>query len=194
MPSKSSSSRKEGSDMTRTLFRKKLVHSIVTALVVAGVATGVFYSRAAAAQNDNGHVLIADQFNNRVIEVDRQTHQVVWQFGNGSDLPGPHSVVGTNDAERFGPLTLISGTGTPPGLPGCSDTVNGCPDNRVFIVDPRGNIIWQYGQAGVAGSGPNQLNTPVQSLFLISFPYHYGPRVLITDQANQRVILVNLNH
>ncbi|HUA80815.1 MAG TPA: hypothetical protein VL997_10615 [Dyella sp.] len=180
--------------MARTVLQKKLLHSLVAALVVAGVATGVLYSRAAAAQDDNGHILIADQFNNRVIEVDRKTHQVVWHFGNGSDLPGPHSVVGVNDAERFGPLTLISGTGTPPGLPGCSDTVNGCPDNRVFIVDPSGNIIWQYGQAGVGGSGPDQLNTPVQALFLISFPHHPGPHVLIADQANQRVILVGLNH
>lgn len=180
--------------MTPMLHNKKLVHAVLAGLIVAGVATGTLYARPAAAQNDNGHVLIADQFNNRVIEVDRKTHQVVWHFGNGSDLPGPHSVVGVNDAERFGPLTLISGTGTPPGLPGCSDTVNGCPDNRVFIVDPRGNIIWQYGQAGIGGSGPNQLNTPVQALFLISFPGHLGPHVLIADQANQRVILVNLNH
>jgi len=180
--------------MRRTLFKQKLVHSIVASLVVAGVATGLLYSKAAAAQSDTGHVLIADQFNNRVIEVDRKTHQVVWHFGNGSDLPGPHSVVGVNDAERFGPFTLISGTGTPPGLPGCSDTVNGCPDNRVFIVDPNGKIIWQYGQAGVSGAGPNQLNTPVQALFLISFPHHPGPHVLIADQANQRIILVNLHH
>lgn len=185
---------KEGTDMRHILLKKKLAHFVVTALTIAGVATGLLYARAAAAHDDNGHVLIADQFNNRVIEVDRHTHQVVWHFGNGSDLPGPHSVVGVNDAERFGPFTLISGTGTPPGLPGCSDTVNGCPDNRVFIVDMRGNILWQYGQAGVAGSGPNQLNTPVQALFLVSFPRHYGPHVLIADQANQRVILVNLHH
>lgn len=180
--------------MTPMLHNKRLARAVLAGLTVAGIATGLLYARPAAAQNDNGHVLIADQFNNRVIEVDRKTHQVVWHFGNGSDLPGPHSVVGTNDAERFGPLTLISGTGTPPGLPGCSDTVNGCPDNRVFIVDPQGNIIWQYGQAGVAGSGPNQLNTPVQALFLINFPGHPGPHVLIADQANERVILVNLNH
>ncbi|GGA30066.1 hypothetical protein [Dyella nitratireducens] len=180
--------------MTPILRNKKLVHAVLASLVVAGVASGTLYAGPAHAQNDNGHVLIADQFNNRVIEVDRRTHQVVWHFGNGSDLPGPHSVVGTNDAERFGPFTLISGTGTPPGLPGCSDTVNGCPDNRVFIVDPNGNIIWQYGQAGIGGSGPDQLNTPVQSLFLISFPGHLGPHVLITDQVNERVILVNLDH
>jgi hypothetical protein len=180
--------------MTRTPLKKKLVHAMVVALAVTGVSLGILYAKAAIAQDDNGHVLIADQFNNRVIEVDRYTHRVIWHFGNGSDLPGPHSVVGTNDAERFGPLTLISGTGTPPGLPGCSDTVNGCPDNRVLIVDPNSNIIWQYGYAGVSGAGPNQLNTPVQSLFLISFPKHPGPHVVITDQGNQRVILVNLNH
>lgn len=147
----------------------------------------------AVAQSE-GNILIADQFNNRVVEVNPATHKVVWHFGNGSDLPGPHSVVGTNDAERIGPLTLISGTGTPPGLPGCDNATVGCPDNRVLVVDPGGNILWQYGQAGVSGSGPDQLNTPVQSLFLISFPGHEGPHVLITDQANQRVILVNLDH
>jgi hypothetical protein len=183
----------EESPVAHAMFQKPIVRQLVTALIVAGVAAGAFYTRAAFAQ-DTGHIVIADQFNNRVVEVDRATHQVVWHFGNGSDLPGPHSVVGVNDAERFGPFTLISGTGTPPGLPGCSDTVNGCPDNRVFIVDPNGNIIWQYGQAGVSGDGPNQLNTPVQSLFLISFPQHLGPHVLITDQANQRIILVNFNH
>lgn len=180
--------------MKQSRLQTTTVHRMATAIAATLVVASVFYAHPVAAQNDNGPVLIADQFNNRVIEIDRATHHVVWHFGNGSDLPGPHSVVGVNDAERFGPFTLISGTGTPPGLPGCSDTVNGCPDNRVFIVDPSSNIIWQYGQAGVAGAGPDQLNTPVQALFLTSFPGHPGPHVLIADQANQRIILVNLFH
>jgi hypothetical protein len=142
------------------------------------------------------HILIADQFNNRVIEVDRRTHKIAWQFGDGSDHPGLHSVVGTNDAERVGPYTLISGTGIPPSnppLPGCSDSTNGCPDNRVFLVNQQGRIVWQYGQnGGKSGSGPNQLNTPVQAAFLSSFPGHSGFGVLITDQANERIIVVDL--
>ena len=149
----------------------------------------------AADFNDRGNIVIADQFNNRVIEIDPHTHAILWQFGNGSDKAGPHSIVGTNDAERFGPLTLISGTGIPPAsppLPGCSDPVNGCPDNRVIIVTPAGRIVWQYGQAGVAGFGPNELNTPVHALVTTAFPGHRGLHVLITDQANSRVILVNL--
>jgi hypothetical protein len=148
----------------------------------------------AHAQGDQSNILISDQFNNRVIEVDPKTHKVVWTFGDGSDTPGPHSVVGVNDAQRVGPLTLIAGTGTPPGLPGCSDTVNGCPDNRVFLVDHAGSIVWQYGQGGVSGSGPNQLNTPVQATFVSDFPGHPGFGVLISDQANERVILVSIEH
>jgi hypothetical protein len=137
--------------------------------------------------NTKGDVLIADQFNNRVIEVNSQ-HQVVWQFGNGSNVAGPHSIVGTNDAERVGNLTLIAGTGTPPGAdPSCTQAA-GCPDNRVILVDQAGDIVWQYGKAGVTGSGFDQLNTPVQNTYLPNGD------ILITDQGNQRVIEVNRAH
>ena len=84
--------------------------------------------------NQPGNILISDQFNNRVIEINRQ-HKVVWHFGNGSSVAGPHSVVGVNDVERIGTLTLIAGTGTPPATdPSCTKP-NGCADNRVFLVN-----------------------------------------------------------
>ncbi len=145
--------------------------------------------RAAPARGFNtpGDILIADQFNNRVIEVNRH-HQVVWRFGNGSSVAGPHSVVGVNDAERVGTLTLISGTGTPPGADPSCKAKAGCPDNRVFLVNRFGHIVWQYGMAGVTGAGFNQLNTPVQATYLPN------GHILITDQCNQRVIEVNRNH
>src|SRR2546421_2341750 len=137
--------------------------------------------------NQPGNILIADQFNNRVVEVDRQ-HRVVWHFGDGSSVAGPKSIVGTNDAERVGDLTLIAGTGTPAGAdPSCSDP-NGCVDNRVILVNEAGRIVWQYGTAGVTGAGANQLNTPVQATAL---PNH---DVLITDQGNERVIEVTPDH
>ena len=124
--------------------------------------------------NTPGNVLISDQYNNRVIEVNPKNHKVVWRFGNGSSVAGPHSVVGVNDAQRIGPFTLVAGTGVPAGAePTCP---NGCGDNRVMIVDPSGNIIWHYGHAGVAGSGPDQLNTPVQNTWLPNghILYAYG--------------------
>jgi len=137
--------------------------------------------------NQPGNVLIADQFNNRVVEVDRY-HRVVWKFGDGSSVAGPKSIVGTNDAERVGDLTLIAGTGTPAGAdPSCSDP-NGCVDNRVILVNENGKIVWQYGTAGTTGAGANQLNTPVQATAL---PNH---DVLITDQGNERVIEVTPDH
>lgn len=137
--------------------------------------------------NTKGDIIISDAFNNRVVEVNA-SHQVVWQFGDGSDVAGPHSVVGTNDVERVGSLTLIAGTGTPAGADPSCPKANGCPDNRVMLVNRAGHIVWQYGQAGVTGSGFNQLNTPVQNTYLP------GGNILITDQGNQRIIEVNPQH
>ena len=183
--------------MTRSNDRRGM-RTVVGSLLMAGVALVVLptpeYAFTQERNGESGHVLISDQFNNRVIEVNQATHKIVWSFGNGADVAGPHSVVGVNDAERFGPFTLISGTGIPPSsppLPGCSDPVNGCADNRVFIVGPGGNILWQYGQAGVTGAGWNQLNAPVQAAVLSGFPGHPGFHVIITDQGNQRIILVD---
>jgi outer membrane protein assembly factor BamB len=167
------------------------VVAALAGLSILGVGTAASASvRPAMANggfNTRGDILIADQFNNRVVEVNRQ-HQVVWQFGDGSSVPGPHSIVGTNDAERVGGLTLISGTGTPAGAdPSCANP-NGCPDNRVILVNEAGHIVWQYGQAGVTGSGFDQLNTPVQSTYLPNGD------ILITDQVNERVIEVTRSH
>ena len=137
--------------------------------------------------NSRHNTLIADQFNNRVIEVDR-TGKIVWQFGLGPTDFSPASIIGTNDAQRVGELTLMAGTGTPGGQPEAPNCTNpsGCPDNRVILVDRHGNIVWQYGRFGVTGSGPDQLNVPVQNTWL---PNRH---VLITDQANERIIEVDV--
>lgn len=133
--------------------------------------------------NTPGNILISDQYNNRLIEVNPDNNKVVWRFGNGSSVAGPNSVVGVNDAQRVGVNTLVAGTGVPAGAePTCP---NGCPDNRVMLVGPHGNIRWQYGQAGVTGAGWNELNTPVQNTWLAN------QDVLITDQGNMRVIEVD---
>ena len=131
------------------------------------------------------HLLIADQFNNRVIEIDRQG-TIHWTFGDGSSSPGPHSVVGPNDAERLpNGDTLICGSGAPQGPDPTCKTSGGCQDNRVLIVDSSGAIKWQYGQnGGVSGRGPNQLNAPVCARLLP------GGNVLIADQGNNRIIEV----
>jgi hypothetical protein len=153
------------------------------------VASSALPARAQESEfNKRGNVLIADQFNNRVIEVNSHG-EIVWQFGLGPADFSPASIIGTNDAQRVGELTLMAGTGTPGGQPEAPNCTNptGCPDNRVLLVDRDGNIVWQYGQFGVTGSGPDQLNVPVQNTWLPNF------HVLITDQANERIIEVDLD-
>jgi len=135
--------------------------------------------------NTPGNVLISDQFNNRAVEVDR-TGKIVWTFGSGNPKlcnPGPGAIIGLNDAERLsGGLTLLAGTGIPSGS---QSYPKGCNDNRVIVVNQQGQIVWQYGQAGVTGSGPNQLNTPV---FAIQLP---NRNIMVVDQANNRVIEID---
>jgi len=133
--------------------------------------------------NQPGNILIADQFNNRVIEISPDG-DIIWSFGLGPNDFSPRSIIGVNDAQRVGAFTLMAGTGTPAGV--IPQAPDGAPDDRVILVDPSGKIVWQYGQFGQAGSGPDLLDTPVQSTWLPD------AHVLITDQANNRIIEVNL--
>src|SRR6266851_5844424 len=137
--------------------------------------------------NQLGNILITDQFNNRVIEIDKSGN-IVWQFGSGPGNITASAIIGTNDAERVNDLTLMSGTGIPPAPTSTTHCKKGCVDNRVLLVDRRGNIVWQYGEFGVTGSGFNQLNTPVQNTYL--HQSNGDDHILITDQGNGRIIEV----
>ena len=162
---------------------------VVTATIVAvTVSASTAAPRKAAAVpkgfNRVGNILLTDQFNNRVLELNPKTKRIVWRFGTGSFVAGKKTVVAPNDAERIpGGRTLIAGTGAPAGTAGYPPA--GAQDNRVFIVNAQKKIVWQYGKAGVAGSGPNQLNAPVAAIYLPN------GHIVITDQGNQRVIEVN---
>lgn len=162
--------------------------------------------------NRCGNILISDQFNNRVIETtDRGT--IVWSYGKGPTNFTSSSIIGVNDAQRVGSKTLMAGTGIPAGVD--ENAPNGVVDNRVILVNKRGDILWQYGQFGLTGNTYNLLNTPVQCTYVPPRKHCYdkhdkhdkhhhdkhhdnkchkalnGGTVLITDQGNQRVIEVN---
>jgi outer membrane protein assembly factor BamB len=135
--------------------------------------------------NTPGNILIADQFNNRVVEADA-SGRIVWQFGLGPNNFSSRSVLGVNDAERVGAYTLMVGTGIPAGVNSLAP--DGAVDNRVMLIDQSKRIVWQYGVFQQTGFGANRLNTPVQATWLPN------SHVLITDQGNNRVIEVDLNH
>lgn len=164
----------------------KLSYLAAGALVLGAVSSTVLAGPVKPAKfNHHGNILISDQFNNRVIEADNNGN-IVWSWGLGPNDFSANSILGVNDAERVGNDTLMAGTGIPAGVdPNCPA---GCADNRVVLVDEAGNILWQYGQFGVTGSGPNELNAPVQAT------YTPDNTVYITDQGNQRVILVDMNN
>ena len=158
-----------------------LAAAVAGAVLHGGAPAGAW--TAPGTFNQPGNILIADQFNNRVIEVDK-SGTIVWSWGLGPHDFSANSPLGVNDSERVGNDTLMAATGIPPKVD--SNCKKGCPDNRVLLVDPNGNIMWQYGQFGVTGNGPNELNAPVQST--------WTPKktVFITDQGNQRVIEVDM--
>ena len=163
--------------------------SVSSALLFAGAMALAVSASAGGSMlnhqfNRSGNILIADQFNNRVIEA-TPAGDIVWHFGLGPNDFSAKSIIGCNDAQRVGTFTLMAGTGTPPGA--VPQATNGAVDNRVILVDPFGRIVWQYGRFGKTGSGPNLLNTPVQCTWLPNTD------VLITDQGNNRIIEVNLN-
>jgi hypothetical protein len=132
----------------------------------------------AAADAGTPNTVIADQFNNRVIEV-TPAGQIVWSFGDGKSVPGPTSVVAPNDAERLpNGQTLIAGTGTGAGTePACPPDGGGCPDNRVILVGTDGGVAWEYDDDG-------GLSSPVCAAMLP------GGNILVTDQGNARIIEV----
>jgi len=173
--------------------RFKIFGSLLVPALLAATLAVTLSSVPASGGDDEfnrpGNTLIADQFNNRVIEVS-PSGKIVWQFGLGPADFTPSSIIGTNDAQRVGPFTLMAGTGTPPNQPEspeCNNfNPNGCMDNRVLLVDRAGHIVWQYGQFGVSGNGADQLSTPVQNTWLPNW------HVLITDQGNGRIIEVRV--
>lgn len=70
-----------------------------------------------------GTVLVADSENNRVVEIDAKSEEIIWQYG-GSDL-----VQWPRDADRL-----------PNGNTLIVDTFN----NRVIEINGQGEIVWQY--------------------------------------------------
>jgi hypothetical protein len=113
--------------------------------------------------NNPGNILIADQYNNTVFEIS-PNGQKVWHYGLGPNDFTEKSAIGVKDASRVGELTLIVAPGTQPGV--ILESKNGAVDNRVFLVDRCGNIIWQYGRFGMAGSSVDLLDNPVHAVFI----------------------------
>ena len=111
----------------------------------------------------NGNILIADEGNNRVIEVTK-AKQIVWRYGkvNGGPLNAPAFASRLPNGD-----TLVADGG----------------NNRVVQVDKAGHVVWNY--ATDARVGSVSAPAPSQAVRL------RDGRTLISDQFNDQVIAVN---
>ncbi|MDR3559484.1 MAG: PQQ-binding-like beta-propeller repeat protein [Candidatus Pacebacteria bacterium] len=108
-----------------------------------------------------------------VQEIDRKTHNLVWQYGTagvqtyrGGKLDEPHKAWKINDHELV---------------------INDSNDREVIVVDQRTNqIVWQYGQYHVLGNGPDELDGNTSVL-----PLKDGQEFLITETLANKVILID---
>ena len=137
----------------------------------------------------NGHILIADENNNRVIEVTRN-HKIVWQYGSPSDtttlndaafasrLPNGHTLITDSNNNRVvevmqdKELVWSCVTNARPGsmanplptravrLDNGNTLISDQFNDQVIEINPDHQIVFSQGQIQVDGNGPNQLNAP----------------------------------
>jgi len=118
-------------------------------------------------------VLITDQANERIIEVDVATNQIVWQYGT----------------------TGVSGNGSNQlNNPNCAELLeNGhvliCDENNNRALEVKrtlpsgGDIVWQY------GSGDPNINNPVSGVAFAS--RLENGHTLITDSNHSRIVEID---
>ncbi|HET6351651.1 MAG TPA: hypothetical protein VFG89_05930 [Coriobacteriia bacterium] len=131
----------------------------------------------AAKRLANGNTLVTDRAIDRVIEV-TPDKRVVWQYGATRNSTAPGNLADPFFAERLPDGTTL--------------IVDNRGGNRVMKVrtsdyDPgkpnwgytAASVVWQYGQNGVGGTGPDQLASP---RFAEALP---DGSVLIADSSDQ---------
>jgi hypothetical protein len=113
----------------------------------------------------NGHILISDESNNRVIEVDRSNH-IVWSYGCAtcSELNGVAFASRLSNGD-----TLITDGG----------------NNRVVEVNSSKKVVFTYYTNTRAGSASAPL--PSRAVML------KNGNILISDQFNMQVIEIDAN-
>lgn len=117
-----------------------------------------------------GPIVIADEANNRIVEVDPHG-KILWEFPRPGDLPAGQSFLAPDDA-FFGP-------------DGSQLVVTEEDDFVISVVDVASHrIVYRYGTPGVRGSGPNHLWNPDDAMQLPD------GSILTADIKNCRLLLI----
>ena len=114
----------------------------------------------------NGNILITERDMHRVIEINRDTGEIEWQFG-------ANGVLGSDDSHLHGPHNADR-------LPNGNTILADSRNDRILEVDPEGTIVWKF---------------PPPGLDLLDWPRDAdvldNDNVLITDSLNGRVLEIN---
>ncbi len=130
----------------------------------------------------NGHILIGDENNNRILEIARDG-TIVWEYNQGlsgaafaSRLPNGNTLITDSSHSRVFEVTPNKKmvfeyfTNSDPSSNSAPLPTNAVQlsngeiviadqfNNRVLVVNP--TMQFQYGMTNVTGNGPNQLNGP----------------------------------
>lgn len=121
----------------------------------------------------NGNLIVSDGEGMFVQEIDRKTHQLIWQYGK-KDIQGysdgylhqPDKTFKINDHEVL---------------------INDGNNRRVIIVDQNTNkVVWQYGETLKMGTKPGMLMAGTNTV-----PLEGGKQILITDTLQKKVLIVD---
>jgi hypothetical protein len=151
----------------------------------AGIATGSLASvislrpssyggpvgGAAAGAPYQGHLLIADRGNDRLLVIDA-ARNLQWQYPSATMPPPPGGFYFPDDAFFFD-----KGTGI----------ISNQEDNHtiVEIGYPSGKILWQYGHPGQPGTAPGYLNQPDDAYLL------KNGEITVADAMNDRILFIS---
>jgi outer membrane protein assembly factor BamB len=121
----------------------------------------------------NGNLIVSDGEGMMVQEIDRSSHNLLWQYGikdkQGSAdglLHQPDKAYKINDHEVL---------------------VNDGNNRRVIIIDQRDNkIVWQYGETLRMGKGPGLLRGNTAAV-----PVDGGQKIGIVDTLEKKIIVVD---
>ena len=118
-----------------------------------------------------GHLLIADRGNDRLLVID-PARNLQWQYPSATMPPPPGGFYFPDDAFFF-----HKGTGI----------ISNQEENHtiVEIGYPSGKLLWQYGHPGRPGSAPGYLNQPDDAYLL------KNGNVTVADAMNDRILFIS---
>lgn len=121
----------------------------------------------------NGNLIVADGDGMMVQEIDRQTHELLWQYGKRSVQSAGAGLIDQPDKSyKINDHEIL---------------INDGNNRRVIIVDQNTNqIVWQYGHTLEMGSSTGYLrgNTSAR-------PTNQGQQIIITDTIEQKFMIID---